>query len=212
MGVVNKSLRGQFPPGNPWLLPGFMGALVDAISLSFDRLRLFLWGVIDESNAGTSVDLIAEWFDQLGLVHDTTQPLASRQLRAKQTRTSTGGQDKTYLEGQIQIAFPDITLEEVRLPSIFMVGAAMVGLTMVTDYPSWLTPAPTDGSTPCFYYRVVGEVDTVRNLQELTNILDRIMPLHMEPVFSVTVRQTTDTGQCGIAITGLAEVGKEIGE
>lgn len=212
MGIMRRPLRQQFPPGSPWNLPGDFGAVVDAISLSLDSLRTFFRGVLTESNASTAVDLLPEWFAEMGLVYDNTQPLASNQKRAKQAWTATGGQDKDYLQAQIQIAFPDISIGEVTVERIFMCGVAMVGLTMVTDYPSWLTSPPTDGSTPCFYYLVTGEVETVRNLQELKNILDRIMPLHMEPVFVVTVRQTTDTGMCGLAITGLAEVGKEIGE
>jgi len=209
---MSKVLKSLLPKGHPWRLPETHRALIEAMSLSLDRARDFLSDVTTESNPGTAEETLQSWYADLGLKYDDTQGTAGLQQRARQAQTSIGGQDKTYLEGQIQIAFPDITLEEVELETEFMIGVFMVGRDMVMDYPSWLTSPPTDGSTPGFYYRVTGEVETVQDLLGLKNILEHIAPLHMEPVYDVTVLQVTDTAQCGLAITGLAEVGKEVGE
>jgi hypothetical protein len=90
-----------------------------------------------------------------------------------------------------------------------MVGLGVVGLMMVSDYPSWLAVPPVDGTYPNFYYQVFGEVANTFDLLGITNLLDHIMPAPYEPVFSVTIRNLTPTGMVGITMTGLAMVGRE---
>jgi hypothetical protein len=90
-----------------------------------------------------------------------------------------------------------------------MVGSGMVGLMMVSSYPSWLVPTPTDGSYPNFYFRVIGEVDDVSDLTRIQNLLDKSMPVPYEPVYAVTIRNLTPSGMVGLGMVGLMMVGRE---
>ena len=84
----------------------------------------------------------------------------------------------------------------------------MAGLMMASNYPSWLTPTPTDGSYPNFYFRVLGAVDNTFDLFGIINLLDHIMPAPYEPVFAVTIRNLTPTAMAGIGMTGLMMAGR----
>lgn len=207
MGIAGKSFRSLLPPS--WRLGVDLRAVIEALGVSFDRMRTFLRGVLTESNPSTAVDTLPEWFDQLGIKYDDTQTLAIKQARAQQTYAALGGQSIGYLNGQLQIAYPDVYLEEVYVENENMVGIGMVGLMMVYDYPAWIAVPPTDGTYPNFYYRVLGEVDDTFDLNGIKNLLDRIMPAPYEPVFAVTIRNLTPTAQVGIGMVGLMMVGRE---
>lgn len=207
MGIAGKSFRSLLPPS--WRLGVDLRAVIEALGLSFDRMRTLLRGVLTESNPSTAVFTLPEWYDQLGLIYDVTQTLAVRQARAKQAYSSLGGQSIGYLNEQLQIAYPDVYLEEIYVDNENMVGYGMVGLMMVYDYPTWITSPPTDGTYPNFYYRVLGEVDDTYDLNGIKNLLSRIMPAPYEPVFAVTIRNLTPTGQVGIGMVGLMMVGRE---
>lgn len=212
MDIMKKVFKSLLPKGDPWKHPGYFKSLVEAVAQSFTTLRTFLKSVIAESNPSTANETIEEWFDMLGLYYDATQPLDNLRKRAKQAYTATGGSSKEYLEEQIQKAYPDVRVGEVFMPEAYVCGVAVTGLARTTDYPSWLPSPPTDGSTTSFYYLIRGTVETVQDLDDLTNLLQRIAPLTHTPVFLVEILQQQDSAQCGLAITGLAEVGKEEGE
>lgn len=208
MDVIKRALRLLFPPGHAWTLTGTLGDLVDALAESFSRLRTFFRGVLTESLPGTADDTLLEWYEALGLIYDETQILADRQARADQAYTSVGGQNKDYLEAQIQRAYLDVYLVEVDIVIANMVGIGMVGHMQTQSYPSWLTPPPTDGSFPVHYYQVKGEVDDAIDLKGLENLLSRIAPLTHEPVFQITIRNQTATSEVGLGMVGLAQVGR----
>jgi uncharacterized protein YmfQ (DUF2313 family) len=208
MAVMNKSFKTLFPKGEPWKFPTYFKAVRDAISLSLDRAHDFIMDVIAESNPGTATDMISEWFDMLNIKYDSTQSLANLRKRASQIYSSVGGQTRSYIEQQIQLLYPDVEVKEYVVYFDGMAGLGMAGLMMASSYPSWLTSPPTDGSYPVYYYRVVGEVDDVSDLHNVYNLLDRIAPLTHEPVFSVTIRNQTATGEAGLAMAGLAQAGR----
>ncbi len=208
MDLINRTLRRLFPPGHAWTLTGPVGDLVDALSISFSRIRTFFRGILTESLPGTADETLPEWFKALGLKYDPTQTLANRQARADQAYTSVGGQNKDYLEGQIQKAYPDVYLMETDVNPENMVGLGMVGDMQVQGYPSWLASPPTDGTFPVHYYRAAGEVNDAIDLRGLENILDRIMPKEMEPVFEITIRNQTATSEVGLGMVGLMQVGR----
>jgi len=208
MDLMKRVLRLLFPPGSAWRLPGNLGNLVDALAESFTRLRTFFRGILSEALPGTAEDTLAEWYETLGLKYNPTQELAARQQRAEQAHTATGGQSKDYLEEQIQKAYPDVVLDEYETNPENMVGLGMVGDMQVQGFPSWLPSPPTDGSFPVHYYRVIGEVDDAIDLQGLQNLLTRIAPLTHEPVYEITIRNQTATSEGGLAMVGLAEVGR----
>ena len=206
MGIMDKGLKSLFPPS--WSPTGDLKLLIEALAMNLERIRVFLRGVCDESEPGTAEIYLPEWYDQLGIPYDITQTLVNRRLRANQVYSSTGGQDPAYLNTQLQIAYPDVELQEVFIDSEFMVGAAMVGLMTVTDYPSWYpVPIPV-GADPNFYYRVIGEVDQVTDLNGIQNLLSRIMPVPYEPIFAVTIRSLTPRADVGLGMVGLMMVGR----
>lgn len=207
MGIMTKALKSLFP--TDWFLLGDFKALIEALSLSFDRMREFLNGVLDESNPSTADDTLEEWHDQEGIPYDSTLSTAKQQTLVRQAYSNTGGQSLAYLTEQIQIAYPDVYLEEVLTDPEFMAGVGMAGQMMASSYPAWLTPVPTDGSSPVFYYRVLGEVDDTSDLERIQNLLDKIMPVPYEPYFSVTILNLTQTAQAGLGMAGYMMAGRE---
>jgi len=204
---MEKSLKGLFPPD--WSLIADLKAVIESLSLSFERMRVFLNGVLDESNPSTAVETLEEWFNQEGIVYDSTQSTSRLQELANQAYSNAGGQDPDYLNTQLQKAFPDVQLQEVSIDPEFQAGFGMAGLMMASNYPSWLVPTPTDGSYPNFYFQVIGEVDEVSDLNRITNLLDKIMPVPYEPVFSVTIRNLTPSAMAGLGMSGLMMAGRE---
>ena len=208
MGIMKSVLLGLFPKGHPWQFPEKFKSVIEALSLSLDRVKIFLRGILLEANPGTATDTLPEWYAELGLSYDETKILTTRQSRAKQVYSSTGGQNKDYIQGQIQISYPDVAIEEYFTNPENMVGLGMVGDMQVQGYPSWLSVTPTDGSSPVHYYRVIGEVDDISDLYGLKNLLNRIAPLTHEPVYEITIRNQTATSEVGLAMVGLAQVGR----
>lgn len=208
MGLSNSVLRKLFPPGSPWALKGQFGNVVRAIASTFERSYEFAAAVVDESLPSTVEDTFERWFDRLGLKYDPTQSAETKRRRIKQTYTAVGGQDKAYIEELLQATYPNLTIEEPVFSTDEMVGLGMVGDMMVTDYALWIPASAEDGSYPVHYYRVVGEVESTYDLNGVQNILDRVAPAHLSPVFDVEILNATETSEVGIALTGLAEVGK----
>ena len=206
MDIMKKVLKGLFPPS--WGLTRDLKAVIEAISLSFDRIRVFLNGALTESNPGTAVLTQEEWHGQEGIAYDSSLSVAKNQSLSRQSYSSTGGQSPGYLTEQLQIAFPDVELQEVSIDPEFIAGFGMAGLMMATDYPSWLPIVPSGGDYPNFYFRVVGTVDEVQDLTRIQNLLDKIMPVPYEAVFAVTIRNLTPTAMAGIGMSGLMMAGR----
>ena len=81
---------------------------------------------------------------------------------------------------------------------------------VASDYPSWVPTGELDsGEWHVMYYQVRGQVDIILDLTALQDILDRIAPAYLEPVFNVDVLSITDTAQAGLGVSGLARSGKE---
>jgi uncharacterized protein YmfQ (DUF2313 family) len=208
MGIAGRTLRSLFLRTR-WPLAGNLSALIDALALSIERLRVFLMGILTESNPGTAEEMLEQWYADLGIEYDSTQSTARLRKRARAAYTAGGGQSKDYIESVLQIAYPNVSLEETIVENDNMVGVGTVGQIMTTDYQSWVPPAAQDGTYPVYYYRVVGTVSTPYDLKGIQNILDRIAPLTHIAVYDVTVLGITDTGMVGLGVTGLMEVGKE---
>lgn len=210
MAVMQRTLRQLLPTGSPWQLAPTFRSVVDALGLSLGRARTFVDAARDESIPSRADATLAQWYQMLGLPYDATQTLSTRRALARQAYTATGGQSLAYLNGVIQIAFPDVELEPASAyyEPVEGAGEGEAGVMFATSYPSWLTPTPTDGSWPWAYYRVVGEVNIVPDLARLLGLLDRIAPAEMEPVLAVDIRSLTETAQAGLGMTGLMEAGR----
>jgi len=205
---MRSALRSAFPRGLTWLLTGSLGNLIDALAESLERLRVFLMAVITEGNPGTADDTLQQWYAQLGISYDSTQDKSVLRRRARQAFTAIGGQSKEYIESILQVAYPNVTLEEYQSEPDNMVGYGVVGQMFVTSYPSWIPVGAQDGTYPVYYYRVTGEVSTAYDLTGVQNILERIAPLTHIAVYNVTVLELSKTSETGLAMVGLAEVGR----
>jgi hypothetical protein len=183
-------------------------ALLDAIAASIQRARDAVAAIITESNPGTAETTLAEWYAMLGLRYDATLNLDTRQALARQAYISIGGQSLNALNSAIQVAFPDVQIEPVRIGTRYMAGVGMAGLMEATDYPLWYS-GPTDGTYPIAYYRVTGEVNDAAERTALLNLLERIAPAEMEPeTGSLVIRNQTETAEAGLAMAGLAQAGR----
>lgn len=203
MGLMTRVLRDLMPR-----VGATLAIIRDAIGESLDALRSALDAIIWQANPGTATTSLPQWYETLGLRYDATQTLALRQALARQAFVSLGGQSLTALNAAIQIAFPDVFLSRPTFSTMLMAGVGMVGLMQVTDYPSWYTGA-VDGSYPVDYYLVGGAVNSAAERTALLNLLDRIAPAHMEPVIGdLIIRDQTATGEVGLAMVGLAQVGR----
>lgn len=212
MGLMTRVLKNLLPSGGaPWLLAPTFRALIEGLSVSLQRAKDVIDGILTESLPSTAVDTLPEWFGMLGIPYDATQTLTTRQNRAKAQWVAFGGQSLDYLNGIIQIAYPDVEIETVQLFCVpdNMVGYGEVGKIQATDYPSWLTSPPTDGTYPYAYYRLIGEVPDVSDLNRLLGLMDRIAPAEMEPVLAVDIINITETAEVGLGMVGLMEVGRE---
>jgi uncharacterized protein YmfQ (DUF2313 family) len=207
MAIMQKVIKGLFPPS--WNLTRDLKAVIEALSLSFERIRIFFSGVITESNPGTAIITLEDWFSQEGIIYDDSLSVARLQKLANQAYSTTGGQSRGYLNDQLQIAFPDVELQEVSISNEFMAGFGMAGLMMASDYPSWIVSPPTGGEYPNFYFRVIGTVDYVSDLTRISNLLSRIMPVPYEPVFAVTILNLTPSAMAGLGMAGLMMAGRE---
>lgn len=206
MALMTKSFRTALPD---FKVGETFGDILDALSLSLERVRVFLRGVMTESNPGTAEDTLPEWYAELGITYDSTLSLDARQKQARQKWTATGGQYLDFLNSQIQIAFPDVEIVKIVIDESDMCGTGETGDMECAGYPSWLTTIPTDGTEVTAYYYVTGDLDNDEDLTRLEGLLERIAPAEMEPVYSITVASETDTSQSGIAVCGYAECNAE---
>jgi hypothetical protein len=186
--------------------------VVDAVGSNLGELRDYVIGAVTNALPGTAEVTLPEWYEMLGIPYDETQTLKTRQDRAQQQWTAVGGQSLDYLNGVIQIAYPDV---EIELTAPFatpdsMAGFGEAGRMEARSYPSWLTPVPTDGSFPSAYYRVIGEVPDVSDLSRLLGLLGRIAPAEMEPVLAITVLNLTPAAEAGLGMSGLMEAGRSL--
>jgi phage tail protein X len=184
-------------------------AMVDAIAASVEAAKATINDIIIESNPGTSDTTLRQWYAELSLKYDQTLPLATRQALARQAFISIGGQSLDVLNDAIAVAFPDAFLEVYRGTEDEMCGEGECGDMECSTYPSWVPDSAQDGTEPYEFYLVSGELLQPEELTALKNLLDRIAPAEMEPVFTLQVAGDTDTSQCGVAVCGLAECGAE---
>lgn len=203
-------LKKLFPPGSPWSLKGQFGNVVRAIAATFGRAYEFAAGVVDESLPSTVTDTFERWFDRLGIIYDPTQTTETKRRKIRQSYTAVGGQDKAYIEGVLQEAYPDLSLAEPDFTTDNMTGIGMVGEMQTTDYASWVPAGAQDGSYPVEYYRVVGQVESTYDRNGAQAILDRIAPAHLSAVFDIEILNATKTSEVGLAVVGLAQVGRFI--
>jgi len=112
MAGVRQVINLLFPPGNAWRLRGTLWLLLDGIADTFERVKDFLSGVLNESIPGNAEITLSDWFAAFGIAYYASLPLAEKRQQAKAAYTSAGGQSLGYIKDQIQIEFPNVYLTE----------------------------------------------------------------------------------------------------
>jgi hypothetical protein len=113
-----KTILKLLPRGLAWLIPaGYMRALLEGVSLEFDRVASFLKAVATEANPATAISCLEEWFDQYGMAWTDTGSVGSKQEDALSRFITIGAQDIVYLQRSIDEAgFDGVTISET--PSV----------------------------------------------------------------------------------------------
>lgn len=201
MGLMTRALKNLLPRGSAWNLPTTTRQVVEALGASLERARVFSGSVLDESLPSTATETLAEWYAMLRIPYDATQTLATRRSRARQQWTATGGQSSSNLTEIIQIAYPSVSI----LPSVEFfdspegAGEGEAGRMVATE-----------GNFIWAYFGVDGEVQSITDLLRLTGLIDRIAPAEMEPVYTVTIINTTPAGEAGLGMAGLMQAGRSL--
>lgn len=112
MALILRALQLMFPRGHAWLLPGDAGKLIEALSQSFERLRVLYHNAPAESIPRLCDVMSQEWSDTLGQHYYPNEPLESRRIQLDMLYTALGGQSKDYLMEQIERAYPNVFLVE----------------------------------------------------------------------------------------------------
>lgn len=195
------------PGGFAWRIFGDTKKVIQGMGTFFNRAKVYIEQGIRESQPINSVDELPNWFRALGLTYDPNQPLQSRQGRASQLFAAIGGQSKTYIESVIQQAFPQITIEPFTITYDSMAGRGMAGKMMATSYPSWVPLEYQDGTFPWFIFRVVGEVDGQTQFIQLQDIIARIAPARLLPVYQ-DIELFVDVMMAGVGEAGRGMAGR----
>jgi hypothetical protein len=160
--------------------PKFL-AVVDAIALSvqaaFDAVR----NIVREANAGTAVDSLPKWYEQLGLKYDSTLPVESLQNEARQRVIGMGRQTTEVIQSTLRIAFPFLDVD-----------------------------AHSEDLLPT-QYRVSGEITDEGQVPKFQGLMRRIGPAEMEPLFDpiVIIKSLADTdGVLVLDTTGSEMIGR----
>ena len=147
-----------------------------------------------EADPVTATKTIGLWCENQGLKCDINQSISKLQRVASQAFFGLGAQNKTYLESQIQKVFPEIFLNYYSFDTAFQAGAGMCGKMVASDYPSWAPHNVTFAS--CFL--VSGTTDFVSDLKVLKQIIGKICPAHLEPIYQVEIKNLQATAQSGV--------------
>jgi uncharacterized protein YmfQ (DUF2313 family) len=180
MDVIRAALNSLFPRGHAWRLGPNLQKINAALSAAVERLRQFYRGINRERLPLTAVETLLEWAESLGLTLSGNETIEEIQGRLEALDTATGGQMIAYINGIVQTEFPDIVIEAFTDglgDASSRHGIAICGLSVhygSSDYDyqggSWL------------YYLVTG---TLRDGQQqaLANLLAKIAPAHMQPIY-----------------------------
>lgn len=179
MAVILKAIESILPEGEAWRYVGNEKASIEAATQNKERIKVFLEGVLLESDPLTSTYLVDDWLAALGIKSPDDATLWEKRSLADSIYTSIGGQSLDYINGVIQKAFPNVYIEENEES-----GELIASFTVRGFFP--------------FSSDIV----------QVKSILTRIAPLHCEPVYNVRPVYDGDVDRCYIGSTGRAICGR----
>lgn len=161
------------------------------------RIKDFIKTIVRESNPETAIDTQEDWYDQYALIYEPTKSLKDKQAETLERHIALGDQDIVYLQYQIERAgFTDITLTENHAPDDEFTnecGTAECGTAECWDGGGY-------GADWIFYYFVTGTVESDVEYWRLYDLLQKLAPGHLIPVFSV-ISSDNEYGiaECGVS-------------
>jgi hypothetical protein len=206
-GVIKR----LFPPWRAWIFPdGFITALIKGYTISIGDAKEFLSKVKTEAFPNTAVEMLPEWFERYGLVYDETKTIEELQQIVTQRYSSVGGQDFDYLRSQMDAAgFEHIFFGSILEPIVDesgnnivdedgnrLVGVASDFVSLgnfnivdadgnnIVDESGNTIVAPID-APPNLFYVVEGEVSSQSEGDRLIDLIERIFPAHLQPIYNV---------------------------
>lgn len=227
MNIIVSMILRLLPLGSAWkVITGCIKGFTFGTSLEFVRLKDFFFNSQIEFIPDSSVDLIEEWYEALGLSYNGTLPLADLQAKAKAFDIAVGAQDIVYLQGLIDDADIDVILIELIYPEATRTGSvtARCGIAFcqgniveVFSEASGITGVGRTGlartggviveSTLLFHYLVTGNVRNREEFTVLIALLQKFAPGHLVPIFDVEL--LSDFARCGVATCGISRTGKD---
>ena len=165
------------------IVPGYFLDLLNGLNEEPKKIRDFLKAIVRESNPGTAIDTQEDWYQQFGLIYNDAKSLAEKQAETLERYIALGDQDITYLQDQIEKAgFLDVTLLEsypLSGDENNECGVAECGAAVCWN-------ALGLGSGWIFHYYVNGTVDNDQELTRLKNLLQKLAPGHLVPIYDVS--------------------------
>lgn len=199
MGIIFKALSVLKPKGQAHTLTGGTLSVYKAFAASLEVVRSDIKKVIAESQPGTAVDTLQEWYKLLSLSYDPTLPLDARQKKASLEYTTQGTMTLLQLQTRIQELFPDVYITEFETSS--KCGVAECGVSLCGDY---------DPVVNSQYFLVHGSVNTQQEYNSLRGLINKYKAAQLIPWYTISVQDEkpwayTGLARCGVAITGSME-------
>ena len=183
MTPMKRVLRLLLPSGLPWRARGGWAALLDGLSASLGRVRMYLRGAVSESIPGRANESIPEWAEELGVAYapNTNREVMKQRIRA--ANAAVGGQSLEYLQRQLTIEFPRADNPDVSRVLIEETGPLSI--------------------------RINGDVETVDQYARLVGIVGRIFPVHVARTLNVIALSGSSVGRCGVGVCGVMRCGND---
>jgi len=208
------------PRGFAWVgkTRGDLKLLLDALSEEPKRLQEFMNAIAREANPGTAIDTQQEWYEQYQIRYNSKKSISEQQAETLGWYIALGRQDIVYLQDRIiKAGFPDIVIQE-RDESAEVVtnecGTAECGTAECISSGMHLSECGIAecGYSECmdarkifdtswiFFYDVLGEVADSDELLRLKDLLQKLAPAHLTPVYAID----SSDNVCGVAECGLS--------
>lgn len=197
MGIMSATLRSLFPRGSAWRLPGNLGAVIEGLADTLERVRTFLRAAITEAVPGSAVSMLPEWHAALGRRYDATQTVANQQRMLAAVHTARGGVGLVDLNGQMHKELAGVNFSELAYGPTSRAGLAVCGIERCGSVN------PGTDANP-YMYLVSGTVQNNNEAARVASVIAHFAPLHLLPSSILTVLSASGTSKAGLDTCGIA--------
>ena len=204
MELIKSVLYRLLPIGRPWNFILYLKAFYESLSLNIERLKADISTLPTEGLPMQSDYILKEYANVLNLFIPENTPNDIIKGYIMSLYTATGGTDLEYIEKQIKLAFPNISISdsiegvapnETSYIGVGVVGCMIVGRERLDNWDN-------------FY--ITGTVPNVRDLYKLMTLVEKLAPLNCVPIYNVVSIIGRDSCITGLGIVGQSIVGRDI--